>query len=168
MAVMALERVAVAVVLVSVLVSACSGDDIVVSADPTDLIGSARFVAWEDLSPEAREVLPPTIEGRSEFLGAAVILPGSEPRRLLIAIWHNACQPKVTISAPDSEPRLAVSISAARTGVCGEVLKMWPIEVTLKRDLDPAAVVLVITDARSSHPASFSEVRTTRLGVAAI
>lgn len=147
------QRVAVAVVVVAAAVLAACGDGISVVADSSDLIRGVRFINWEDLPAEAQEVRPPVVEGAgflgepaTEYWGVAVILPGSEPRRLLIAVWHNACRPAVTVAALDPG-RLAVSIADAETN-CGEILKMWPLEVTLNRDADPATLVLEVTENR--------------------
>ena len=137
--------VGIAVILLAVG-AGCSGG-VEAGSDPTGLIAGTSFIEWEALPPAAQQVRPP--EGRGGGRGAAVVLPGSEPRRLLIAVWHNACEPAVEIAAPsrDDPLRLAVRIADAETG-CAEVLRIWPIEVRLTRDLDPAAVVLEVTDLR--------------------
>jgi hypothetical protein len=119
-----------------------------VGADPTDLIQDAAFVDWEDLPRPAQLVHAPD----SGCLGVAQALPGSEARRLLIAVWHNTCMPAVTVSAPDPglAPQLRVHIGQRHYSVetCGDLLKMWPFEVILNRDVDPAAVVLEVRDRR--------------------
>jgi hypothetical protein len=124
----------------------CSGG-VEAGSDPTGLIASTSFIEWEALPPAAQQVWPP--EGQAGGRGVAVVLPGSESRRLLIAVWHNACKPAVEIAAPsrDDPLHLAVRIADAETG-CAEPLKMWPVEVRLTRDVDPAAVVLDVTDLR--------------------
>jgi hypothetical protein len=150
-------RVAVVVAVAAVLLAACGApsDGVSVEADPTDLIQGARFIEWEQLPPQAQEVRPPLVDGEREYVGVAVVLPGSEARRLLIAVWHNACMPAVSVAATDLDdvPRLAVSIADAETD-CGEILNMWPFEVTLNRDVDPATVVLDVTDSRPRPLAS--------------
>jgi len=130
----------------------CSGG-VEAGRDPTGLIVGTSFIEWEALPPAAQQVRPP--EGLGGGRGVAVILPGSESRRLLIAVWHNACEPAVEVSAPGEEVplRLAVRIADAETG-CAEILKMWPVEVRLTRDVDPGAVVLEVTDLR---PLSFAD-----------
>ena len=141
-------------VVASVLLAACS-HGISVAADPGDLIGDAEFIDWEVLPSAAQEVRPPLVEGAGflgeparEVWGVAVVLPGSESRRLLIAVWHNACRPALTVAALDpTGARLSVSIADAETN-CAELLKMWPFEVALNRDVDPATLVLGVTDNR--------------------
>jgi len=147
------QGVAGAVVVVAAVVLAACGHGISVPADSSDLIRRVRFIDWEDLPAEAQEVRPPLVEGAgflgepaTEYWGVAVVLPGSEDRRLLIAVWHNACRPAVTVAALDPG-HLAVSIADAETN-CGEILKMWPFEVVLNRDVDPATLVLEVTDDR--------------------
>lgn len=129
---------------------ASGADDLSVGDDPTDLIREAAFNAWEDLPLAAQSVRPPLVGGEREYLGVAVVLPGSEPRRLLLAVWRNACVPVVTVSAPDpgSTAKLLVAFGQHPGEQCGEVLRMWPFEVILNRDLDPAAVVLEVRDRR--------------------
>ncbi|MCU0281309.1 MAG: hypothetical protein MUE66_05685 [Acidimicrobiia bacterium] len=124
----------------------CSGG-VETGSDPTGLIAGMSFIEWEALPLAAQQVRPP--EGQAGGRGVAVILPGSEPRRLLIAVWHNACEPAVEIAAPGQEDplRLAVRIADAETG-CAELLKMWPVEVRLTREVDPGAVVVDVTDLR--------------------
>ena len=121
-----------------------------VGADPTDLIQTVAFVDWEDLPRPAQSVRPPRVGDQREYVGVAVVLPGSEARRLYIAVWHNACIPVVTVSAPDpgSAPRLVVAIGQHPGEQCGEMLEMWPFEVILNREVDPAAVVLEVSDRR--------------------
>lgn len=118
--------------------------------DPTDLIRDAAFVEWEDLSLAAQSVRPPLVGEHREYRGVAVVLPGSEPRRLYIAVWHNACMPVVTVSAPapGSAPQLVVAIGQRAGEQCGDLFKMWPFEVILNRDVDPAAVVVEVRDRR--------------------
>jgi len=121
------------------------GGGVSVSTDPSDLIRSARFIEWEDLPAVAQGLR----SRDSGYHGVAQVLPGSEPRRLYIAVWHNTCQPIVTIAAPDpSGARLAISISGGGQTACGDLLKMWPLEVILTRDIDPARVVTEVTDSR--------------------
>ena len=129
---------------------ASGADDLSVGDDPTDLIRDVEFIDWEDLPADAQEVRPPLVGGSREYLGVAVVLPGSEPRRLYLAVWHNACVPVVTVSAPvpGSTPKLSVAIGQHPGEQCGEVLKMWPFEVILNRDVAPAAVVLEVSDRR--------------------
>ena len=120
-----------------------------VGSDPTDLIQDAAFVEWEDLPLPAQSVRPPD----SGHLGAAQVLPGSEPRRLYIAVWHNTCMPVVTVSAPDpgSAPQLSVAIGQRYPSAeenCGDLLQMWSFEMTLNRDVNPATVVLQVNDRR--------------------
>lgn len=124
----------------------CSGD-VEAGSNPTGLIAGTSFIEWEALPPAAQQVRPP--EGQGGGRGVAVVLPGSEPRRLLIAVWHNACEPAVEIAAPGQEDplRLAVRIADSETG-CAEILKIWPVEVRLTSDVDPGAVVLEVTDLR--------------------
>lgn len=149
------QRVAAATAVVASVVLAACSHGISVVADPGDLIRDARFIDWEDLSAEAQEVRPPIVEGAgflgepaTEYWGVAVVLPGSELRRLLIAVWHNACRPAVTVAALDpTAARLSVSIADAETN-CAEMLKMWPFEVTLNQDVDPATLVLDVIDNR--------------------
>ena len=165
------RRVAVTAVAAAAVLSACGSggisvvsdpsdvipgaESISVVADPSDLIQGAEFIDWEELPAEAQGVLPPRVEGAGflgeatrEYWGVAVVLPGSESRRLLIAVWHNACQPAIAVAAPDpTGARLSVSIADAETN-CGEMLKMWPFEVTLNGDVDPATLVLEVTDSR--------------------
>jgi len=121
------------------------GGGVSVSADPSDLIRSAIFVEWEDLPAVAQGLR----SRDSGYHGVAQVLPGSEPRRLYIAVWHNTCQPIVTIAAPDpSGARLAISISGGGQTACGDLLKMWPVEVILTREIDPGRVVTEVTDSR--------------------
>lgn len=129
---------------------ASEADDLSVGDDPTDLIRDVKFIDWEDLPADAQEVRPPLVAGRREYLGVAVVLPGSEPRRLYLAVWHNTCMPVVTVSAPapGSTPKLLVAIGQHPGEQCGEVLRMWPFEVILSRDVDPAAVVLEVRNRR--------------------
>jgi hypothetical protein len=117
-----------------------------VGGDPTDLIHDAAFVEWEDLPLPGQSVRPPD----SGHLGVAQVLPGSEPRRLYIAVWHNTCMPVVTVSAPDpgSAPQLSVAIGQHPGEQCGDLLQMWPFEVTLNRDVNPATIVLQVNDRR--------------------
>jgi len=117
-----------------------------VGSDPTDLIQDAAFVEWEDLPLPAQSIRPPD----SGHLGVAQVLPGSEPRRLYVAVWHNTCMPVVTVSAPEpgSAPQLTVAIGQHPGGHCGDLLQMWPFEVTLNRDVNPATVVLQVNDRR--------------------
>lgn len=121
-------------------------DGLSVGGDPTDLIQDAAFVEWEDLPLPAQSIRPPD----SGHLGVAQVLPGSKPRRLYIAVWHNTCMPVVTVSAPDpgSAPQLKVAIGQRPGGQCGDLLQMWPFAVTLNRDVDPATVVLQVSDRR--------------------
>ena len=127
------------------LVEVPGGGGVSVSDDPSDLIRSARFMEWEDLPAVAQGLR----SRDSGYHGVAQVLPGSEPRRLYIAVWHNTCQPIVTIAAPDpSGARLAVSIGGGGQTACGDLLKMWPLEVILTRDIDPARVVTEVTDSR--------------------
>jgi hypothetical protein len=149
------HRVAITAVAAAVVLSACGSGGLSVVSDPSDLIRGAGFIDWEELPAEAQEVRPPLVEGAGplgepgeEFWGVAVVLPGSEPRRLLIAVWHNMCMPSVTVAALDpAGTRLGVSIGEGRAN-CGEALKMWPFEVTLNRDVDPAAVSLEVRENR--------------------
>lgn len=127
----------------AVALSACSSGGIPVLADPTDLIKSADFVDWENLP------VPVSVQEVHQQTGSrgGMILPGSEPRRLLIAIWGNTCVPSVTVRAPDlpGPPQLKVSVAANPTHQgCGDILKVWPFEVVLTRDVDPASVVLEV------------------------
>lgn len=117
-----------------------------VGSDPTDLIRDATFVEWEDLPLPAQSIRPPD----SGHLGVAQVLPGSGPRRLYIAVWHNTCMPVVTVSAadPGSVPQLTVSTGQYPGGHCGDLLRMWPFEVILSRDVNPATVVLQVNDRR--------------------
>lgn len=75
------------------------------------------------------------------------MLPGSEPRRLLVAVFGNTCRPKVTVAAPNltEPPQLRVAVSYPAHHTCGEILLMWPIEITLDRDVDLAQVILEVT-----------------------
>jgi hypothetical protein len=120
--------------------SACS-HGISVVADPSDLIRSARFIDSEDLPVpvEAWEVYQ---QAGSDGVS---LLPGSEPDRLLIAVFGNACRPTVTVAAPEvtGPPQLNVA-SYPPHQTCGEILLLWPLEVILTRDVDPASVVLVV------------------------
>ena len=125
-----------------VALSACGGG-IPVLADPTDLIKSADFVDWEDLPVP---VSAQEVHQQTELAGG-MILPGSESRRLLIAITGNTCVPSVTVRAPDlpGPPQLKVSVARNPTHQgCGDLLKIWPFEVILTRDVDPASVVLEV------------------------
>lgn len=121
--------------------SAC-GHGISVVADPIALIESARFIDLEDLPVpvEAWEVYQ---QAGSDGVS---LLPGSEPDRLLIAVFGNACRPTVTVAAPEvtGPPQLNVAVSYPPHHTCGEILLMWPIEVILTREVDPASVVLVL------------------------
>lgn len=124
----------------TVALSACGGISVV--ADPTDLIRDARFIDVEDLPVP---VSPQEVYSQPGFEGAAV-LPGSEPRRLLIAVFGNCCTPHVTVAAPEvpGPPQLNVAVSEGTGGTCCDALLMWPFAVNLNRDVDPAEVVLVV------------------------
>ena len=130
--------------------SACSSGGLSVEADPTDLIQDANFIDWEDLPVP---VNVGEVYRQAEFEGA-VVLPGSEPRRLLIATWSGTCMPSVTVAAPDpgEEPILQVAINrldpawAACSG--SDTLMVWYFEVTFNRDVDPSSVVLEVSESR--------------------
>jgi hypothetical protein len=149
------QRVSVATAVVASVVLAACGHSISVVADPGDLIRDAKFIDWEDLPAEAQEVRPPIVEGAgflgepaTEYWGVAVVLPGSESRRLLITVWHNACRPAVTVAALDpTGAHLSLSIADAETN-CADMLKMWRLEVTLNRDVDPSTLVVEVRDNR--------------------
>ena len=126
----------------SLALSAC-GHGISVAVDPTDFIESVRFIDVEDLP------IPVSMQEAyhdAEFRGAH-LLPGSEPRRLLIAVFGNMCQPTVTVAGSNETgpPQLEVNVSYPPHHTCEEILLMWPIEVTLARDVDPATVVVEVT-----------------------
>jgi hypothetical protein len=125
--------------------SACSGG-ISVVADPTDLIRDARFVDLEDLPVPVSQQ---EVYSQPDFEGAAV-LPGSEPRRLLIAVFGNCCTPHVTVAAPEvtGPPQLNVAVSEGTGATCCDALLMWPFAVNLNRDVDPAEVVLEVVGNR--------------------
>lgn len=136
------RRVACVVLGVCALaLSACSSG-ISVVADPTDLIRDARFVDLEDLPVP---VSPQEVYRQPDFEGVAV-LPGLEPRRLLIAVFGNCCTPHVTVAAPEvtGAPQLNVAVSEGTGATCCDALLMWPFAVNLNRDVDPAEVVLVV------------------------
>ena len=121
------------------------GGGISVGADPADLIEGVSFVNWEDLPVP---VSTQEVYHQAEPQGGT-ILPGSEPRRLLVLVWGNRCMPAVAVAAPvrPGLPQLSVSVVENPTGQqCGEALVMYPFEVILTRDVDPASVVL---EARS-------------------
>jgi len=121
--------------------SAC-GHSISAVADPTDLIKHVDFIDLEDLPVP---VSSQDVYHQAEFEGA-MILPGSEPRRLLIGVFGNACRPTVTVAAPNltGPPQLNVAVSYPPHHTCGEILLMWPLEVILTRDVNPTSVVLVV------------------------
>ena len=131
---------------------ACSSGGLSVVADPSDLINDANFIDWEDLPVP---VSAGDVYHQAELEGA-VILPGSEPRRLLIATWSGTCMPSVTVAAPDpgEAPTLQVAVNRLfpAWAACSEsdLLMLWPFEVTLNRDVDPAQVVLEVTESRPS------------------
>ena len=120
--------------------SACSYG-ISVVADPTDLIRSARFIDSEDLPVAVAWQEMGQIESEG-----AMILPGSEPRRLLIGAFGGCCRPTVTVAAPEVTGQLQINVAVSRgTGqTCCDALVLWPLEVILTRDVDPASVVLVV------------------------
>ena len=122
----------------TVALSACGGISVV--ADPTDLIRDARFIDLEDLPVPVSQQ---EVYSQPGFEGAAV-LPGSEPRRLLIAVFGNCCAPRVTVAAAEvtGPPRLTVTVDESTGNNCCELLLMWPFAVNLNRDVDPAEVVL--------------------------
>jgi hypothetical protein len=137
------------IVVCAFVLSACSSGGLSVAADPTDLIQDANFIDWEDLpdSVSAGEVYH-----QAEIEGA-VVLPGSEPRRLLIATWSGTCMPSVTVAAPDpgEAPILQVAINrlhpawAACSG--SDAIGLWYFEVTFNRDVDPSSVVLEVSES---------------------
>jgi len=122
----------------TVALSACGGISVV--ADPTDLIRDARFIDLEDLPVPVSQQ---EVYSQPGFEGAAV-LPGSEPRRLLIAVFGGCCAPTVTVAAAEvtGPPRLTVTVDESTGNNCCELLLMWPFAVNLNRDVDPAEVVL--------------------------
>lgn len=126
----------------AVALSACSGGGVSVAADPTDLIRGVGFIDREDLPVP---VSPQELYDRPGFEGAA-ILPGSEPRRLLIAVFGNCCAPVVSVAAPEvaGPPQLNVAAWPSMGPTCCDALVMWPFEVTLNRDVDPAEVILEV------------------------
>lgn len=126
----------------TVALSACSGGGVSVVADPTDLIRGVAFIDLEDLpDPVSAE----EVYHQAGFEGAA-LLPGSQPRRLLIAVFGNCCTPVVTVAAPEvtGPPQLNVAAWQSTGPTCCDALVMWPFEVTLNRDVDPAEVVLEV------------------------
>ena len=78
-------------------VSACgesgisAGGGISVGADPADLIREGNFIDWEDLPVP---VSTQEVYHQAEPQGG-MILPGSEPRRLLVLVWGNNCMPRL-------------------------------------------------------------------------
>ena len=131
-------------------VSACgesgisAGGGISVGADPADLIREVNFIDWEDLPVP---VSTQEVYHQAEPPGG-MILPGSEPRRLLVLVWGNSCMPAVAVAAPvrPGLPQLSVSVAENPTGQqCGEALVMYPFEVILTRDVDPASVILEVS-----------------------
>jgi len=141
------------IVVCAFVFSACSSGGLSVAADPTDLIKDANFIDWEDLPVP---VNVGEVYDQAEIEGA-VVLPGSEPRRLLIATWSGTCMPSVTVAAPDpgQEPILQVAINrldpawAACSG--SDAIKLWYFEVILARDVDPASVVLDVSESSPYH-----------------
>jgi len=131
---------------------ACGSGGLSVAADPSDLIKHASFIDWEDLPVP---VSSQDVYHQAELEGA-VVLPGSDSRRLLIATWSGTCMPSVTVAAPDpgEAPTLQVAVNRLfpAGAACSEsdVLKLWPFEVTLNRDVNPAQVVLEVTESRPS------------------
>jgi hypothetical protein len=121
----------------TVALSACGGISVV--ADPTDLIRDARFIDLADLPVPVSQQ---EVYSQPDFEGAAV-LPGSEPRRLLIAVFGNCCAPTVTVAAPEvtGPPQLTVTVTESTKNCC-DLLLMWPFALNLNRDVDPAEVVL--------------------------
>ncbi|MBP1632772.1 MAG: hypothetical protein H6Q11_1060 [Acidobacteria bacterium] len=109
-------------------------------ADPSDLIRSARFIDSEDLP------VPVAWQGMQVESEGAMILPGSEPRRLLIGAFGGCCRPTVTVAAPEVTGQLQINVAVSRgTGqTCCDALVMWPFEVILTRDVDPAGVILEV------------------------
>ena len=140
--------------------SACSGGGVSVAADPSDLIRGVGFIDSEDLPVP---VSPQEVYDHVGFEGA-VVLPGSEPRRLLIAMFGNCCAPVVSVAAPEvaGPPQLNVAAWQSTGPTCCDALVMWPFEVTLNRDVDPAEVVLEVIrqpsvpEARPSGPSDLS------------
>ena len=133
-------------------VSACGGVErsevggggISVGADPAELVEGVNFVNWEDLPVP---VSTQDVYHQAEPQGG-MILPGSESRRLLVLVWGNNCMPAVGVAASDlpGPPRLSVTVVENPTGQqCGEALVMYPFEVILTRDVDPAGVVLEVS-----------------------
>jgi len=135
-----------------VALSACSSGGLSVVADPTDLIQDADFIDWEDLpvSVNTGEVY------HQAELDGAVVLSGSEPRRLLIATWSGTCMPSITVAAPDpgEAPILQVAINrlSPAWAACSrsDAIGLWYFEVTLTRDVDPASVVLKVSESSPS------------------
>jgi len=125
-------------------VSACGESGISVGADPADLIREVNFIDWEDLPVP---VSTQEVYHQAEPQGG-MILPGSESRRLLVLVWGNNCMPAVAVAAPvrPGLPQLSVSVVENPTGQqCGEALVMYPLEVILTRDVDPASVILEVS-----------------------
>jgi len=125
-------------------VSACGESGISVGGDPADLIREVNFIDWEDLPVP---VSTQEVYHQAEPQGG-MILPGSEPRRLLVLVWGNDCMPAVAVAAPvrPGLPQLSVSVVENPTGQqCGEALVMYPFEVILTRDVDPASVILEVS-----------------------
>jgi hypothetical protein len=135
------------IVVCAFALSACSSGGLSVAADPTDLIKDANFIDWEDLPVP---VNVGEVDDQAEIEGA-VVLPGSEPRRLLIATWSGTCMPSVTVAAPDpgEAPILQVAINRLDPACSrSDVLMVWCFEVTFNRDVDPSSVVLEVSESR--------------------
>lgn len=119
------------------------------------IVAGVTPVEWDTLPKEAQEARPPLdAYGRPEPLGVAVVLPGSEARKLLIAVWGNMCRPVVGVSGVDvgsgSAPQLNITIAYSAQTTCEDALWPWAFEVHLTRDVEPGNVVLVVADSRSS------------------
>ena len=130
-----------ALLVVSALALSACGQGISVVADPSDHIRSARFIDLEDLPVAVAWQEIDQIESEG-----AMILSGSESRRLLIGAFGGCCRPTVTVAAPEVTGQLQINVAVSRgtAQTCCEALVLWPLEVILTRDVDPAGVVLEV------------------------
>lgn len=134
-------RATTALVAVVVLVSGCGQRSTVGVVEVDDPEGLIVSVTWLERSPELEIPLP-------DEQRPAVLLPGSEPTRL-IAVSGSTCRPRIDLRVMDyQQPAfdLLLTPGVPSRGACGDYWTMHPFALDLSSPVDVDAVVLTATE----------------------